>query len=78
MVEMVRQAAVVDGEKQRNGLVMDMLAFGFWAGTIQGIPRLVEKEPVRGPKSVCSLGGLIADIRASCGKLTREQTLDAC
>lgn len=72
VVEMVRQASSVDGEKQLNGLVMDMLASGFWAGTMQGIRRLVEKEPIRGPKSVCSLGGLIEDIRASRGKLTRE------
>ncbi len=53
-------------------LVMDMLASGFWAGTMQGIRRLVEREPIRGPKSVCSLGGLISDIRATRGKLTRE------
>lgn len=72
VVEMVRQAPLVDGEKQLNSLVMDMLASGFWAGTMQGIRRLVEKEPIRGPKSVCSLGGLIKDIRASRGKLTRE------
>ncbi|WP_460118993.1 hypothetical protein [Pseudomonas sp. S2_C03] len=72
VVEMVRQAPSVDGEKQLNSLVMDMLASGFWAGTMQGIRRLVEKEPIRGRKSVCSLGGLIADIRASRRKLTRE------
>lgn len=72
VVEMVQEAPEVDGEKQLNGLVMDMLASGFWAGTMQGIRRLVESGPIRGPKSVCSLGGLIADIRASRGKLTRE------
>lgn len=72
VVEMVRQAPEADGEKQLNSLVMDMLASGFWAGTLQGIRRLVESEPIRGPRSVCSLGGLIADVRASHGKLTRE------
>lgn len=72
VVEIVRQAPEVGGQKQLNGLIMDMLASGFWAGTMQGIRRLVEVEPIRGPRSVCSLGGLIADVRASRGKLTRE------
>lgn len=71
VVEMVRQAPTVYGEKQLNVLIMDMLASGFWAGTMQGIRRLVEVEPIRGPRSVCSLGSLIADVRASHGKLTR-------
>lgn len=71
VVEMVRQAPTVCGEKQLNILIMDMLASGFWAGTMQGIRRLVEVEPIRGPRSVCSLGSLIADIRAPRGKLTR-------
>ncbi|MEX5588034.1 hypothetical protein [Pseudomonas urmiensis] len=71
VVEMVRQAPTVGGEKQLNALVMDMLANGFWAGTMQGVRRLVEVEPIRGPKSVCSIGGLIADVRAARGKLTR-------
>lgn len=72
VVEMVRQAPTIGGEKQMNSLIMDMLASGFWAGTMQGIRRLVEVEPIRGPRSVCSLGSLIADVRASHGKLTRE------
>ncbi|MVF49008.1 hypothetical protein F9Z43_06615 [Pseudomonas monteilii] len=71
IVEMVRQAPTVGGEKQLNALVMDMLANGFWAGTMQGVRRVVEVEPIRGPRSVCSLGGLIADVRAARGKLTR-------
>lgn len=72
VVEMVRQAPTVGGEKQLNGLIMDMLATGLWAGTMQGVRRLVEVETIRGPRSVCSLGGLIADVRASRMKLTRE------
>ncbi|WCW83027.1 hypothetical protein KK204_24375 [Pseudomonas aeruginosa] len=72
VVEMVREAPEISEKKQLNGLVMDMLASGFWAGTMQGVRRLVEREPIRGPKSVCSLGGLISDIRAARGKLTRE------
>lgn len=72
VVEMVRQAPVVDDEKQVNVLFIDMLASGFWAQTMQGIRRLVENEPISGPRSVCSLGGLIADVRACRNKLTRE------
>lgn len=72
VVEMVRQAPVVGGEKQLNGLILDMLATGFWSGAMQGIRRLAEDVPIRGPRSVCSLGGLIADVRAARGKLTRE------
>ncbi|PKF25947.1 hypothetical protein CW309_13625 [Pseudomonas hunanensis] len=72
VVEMVRQAPTVDGEKQLNALVMDMLATGFWARTMQGIRRVVEVEQIRGPRGVCSLGGIIADVRASHGKLTRQ------
>lgn len=72
VVEMVRQAPTFSGQTQLNGLIMDMLASGFWAGTMQGIRRLAEAEPIRGPRSVCSLGSLIADVRASRGNLTRE------
>lgn len=72
VVEMVRQAPDVGGEKQLNGMVMDLLATGFWNGTMQGIRRLVEKEPIRGLKGVCSLGGLVADVRACRDRLTRE------
>lgn len=72
LVEVVEQAPTVDGGKQLNGLLLDMVATGFWSGTMQGIRRLVEKERIRGLRSVCSLGGLIDDIRASRGKLTRR------
>lgn len=72
LVEVVEQAPTVGGEKQLNGLLLDMVATGFWSGTMQGIRRLVEKERIRGLRSVCSLGGLIDDIRASRGKLTRR------
>ncbi|EMG2117721.1 hypothetical protein ACV344_29810 [Pseudomonas aeruginosa] len=72
LVEMVRAAPVAGDGKQLNSLFLDMLATGFWNGTMQGIRRLVEVEPIRGARSVCSLGGLIADIRAARRKLTRE------
>lgn len=72
VVEMVRQAPAIDGEKQLNGMVMDLLATGFWTGTMQGIRRLVERMPIQGPKGVCSLGGLVADVRACRDKLTRK------
>lgn len=72
VVEMVRQAPAIEGEKQLNGMVMDLLATGFWTGTMQGVRRLVEKMPIQGPKGVCSLGGLIDDVRACREQLTRE------
>ncbi|HGO9799927.1 TPA: hypothetical protein ACLEB8_005122 [Pseudomonas aeruginosa] len=72
VVEMVRQAPVVGGAKQLNGLILEMLATGFWSGAMQGIRRLAEDVPIRGPRSVCSLGGLITDIRNARGKLTRN------
>lgn len=72
LVEVVNQAPVAGGEKQLNGLFLDMAVTGFWNGTMQGIRRLVEIEPIRGPRSVCSLGGLIADVRAARKRLTRE------
>ncbi|EMM8313407.1 hypothetical protein R8F64_006638, partial [Pseudomonas aeruginosa] len=34
VVEMVREAPEISGKKRLNGLVMDMLASGFWAGTM--------------------------------------------
>lgn len=72
VVEMVRQAPEVDGQKRLNGVVMDMLATGFWTGTMQAVRRLVEREPIRGPHGVCSLGGLISDARSCRVRLTRE------
>ena len=72
VVEMVQQAPAIDGEKQLNGMVMDLLATGFWNGTMQGIRRLVEKMPIHGAKGVCSLGGLVEDVRACRDRLTRK------
>lgn len=72
VVEMVRAAPEIDGEKQLNGMVMELLATGFWNGTMQAVRRLVEKEAIRGKRGVCSLGALVADARACRGELTRE------
>lgn len=72
VVEMVRQAPEIDGQKRLNGMVIDMLATGFWTGTMQAVRRLVEKEAIRGRRGVCSLGGLIADARLCREQLTRE------
>jgi len=72
IVEMVRQAPDAGNGKRLNGMFMDMLASGFWSSTMQGVRRLAEKEPINGPRGVCSLGGLIQDARAARGRLTRE------
>ncbi len=72
VVEMVRAAPQVDGEKRLNGMVMDLLGRGFWSNTMQAVRRLVEKEAIRGDRGVCSLGALVADARACRLRLTRS------
>jgi hypothetical protein len=72
LVEVVRQAPDTQDAKHLNGMFIDMLASGFWASTMQGIRRLVEKGPIEGHRGVCSLGSLIQDARAARSHLTRE------
>lgn len=72
VVEMVRAAPEVDGEKRLNGMVLDLLGRGFWSNTMQAVRRLVEKEAIRGERGVCSLGALVADARACRLRLTRS------
>jgi hypothetical protein len=72
VVEIVRQAPDARNGKKLNGMLLDMLASGFWSSTMQGVRRLAEMEAINGPRGVCSLGGLIQDARAARGRLTRE------
>lgn len=72
LVEMVRQAPGEEHRKHLNGMLLEMAATGFWSTTLQGVRRLVEKAPIAGPFGVCSLGGLIQDVRATRGRLTRN------
>jgi hypothetical protein len=73
VVEMVRQAPTGrSGSKRLNGMVFDMLASGFWNGTMQGVRRLVEREAISGPRSVCSLGSLVQDVQSTRSRLTRR------
>ena len=71
LVEMVRQSPGKEHQKHLNGMLLEMAATGFWSTTLQGVRRLVEKAPIAGPYGVCSLGGLIQDIRAVRNRLTR-------
>jgi hypothetical protein len=71
-VEMVR-AAPNEGEGKRlNGMLVDMVASGFWSNTMQGVRRLAEKADIHGQRGVCSLRALIQDARAVRHRLTRR------
>lgn len=72
VVEMVRAAPADERGKLLNGMVMDMLAKGFWANTMLAIRRLADHGTIHGQKGVCSLYGLIADAQAARGRLTRR------
>jgi hypothetical protein len=74
VVEAVRQAPdTKSGGKRLNGMVMDLLAGGFWSSTMQAIRRLVDKtQPLYGRNAVCSLGAIIGDAKAVRPRLTRR------
>lgn len=74
LVEVVRQAPDTDGNggKRLNGLVLDLVASGFWSTTLQGVRRLTECAALNGPQGVCSLGSLIQDAKAARSQLTRR------
>ncbi|MGY6517196.1 MAG: hypothetical protein ACXIUZ_00575 [Lysobacteraceae bacterium] len=72
VVEMVRRAPEEDGEKAINGMVMEMVAAGFWTSTMQGVRRLVDAYPLDGDRGVCSLRALVADARKARPHLTRR------
>lgn len=72
VVEMVRRAPDVGSGKRLNGTVLEMLVSGFWSTTMQGVRRLAERESINGPRGVCSLGGLLQDVKAVRGRLTRR------
>jgi hypothetical protein len=72
VVEMVRAAPDEGSGKRLNGMILDMIASGYWSNTMQGVRRLAEREAINGPRGVCSLGGLIQDTRAARGGLARK------
>lgn len=72
LVEAVRSAPDHGSGKRLNGMFMDMLASGFWSSTMQGVRKLAEKQPIHGPKAVCSIGGLLQDVHAVRHRLTRR------
>lgn len=72
VVEMVRRAPEQDGQKQLNGMMMEMLVSGFWASTMQGVRRLADPGSIHGLHGVCSLRGLVADAREVRHRLTRR------
>jgi hypothetical protein len=72
LVEVVRLAPEGRSGRQLNGMFMDMLASGFWSTTMQGVRKLAERETIHGPRGVCSIGGLLQDVRAARPRLTRR------
>ncbi|KAF1703689.1 hypothetical protein [Pseudoxanthomonas suwonensis] len=72
LVEIVRRASTVDGEKQLNSMLLEMLVSGFWVNMMQGVRRLVDRETIHGARGVCSIAGLVADVRSVRSKVSRR------
>lgn len=72
VVELVRAAPESRGEKRLSPLVMDLLARGFWNGSILAIRRLVDNAPLSGPRGVCSLRAMVNVARAARRRITRR------
>lgn len=72
IVEMVRLAPEERGEKRLSPLVMDLLARGFWNGSILAIRKLVDKAPLTGATGVCSLRAIVSSARGARRRLTRR------
>lgn len=60
---MLKTAPGSDEKKDINGLVMNFVASGFWTNTMLGVRRLADHGNIRDRKGVCSISGLINDIR---------------
>lgn len=78
MVEMVRQAPnAPDGGKRLNGLVIELLASGFWSSTMLAVRRLVDRaHPLQGRHGVCSIGAIVNDVRSVRRRLTRRRYVE--
>lgn len=72
IAEVVRSAPDEGAGKRLNGMILEMIASGYWSNTMQGVRRLAEREAINGPRGVCSLGGLIQDARFARNRLTRK------
>lgn len=70
--EMVRLAPGTADRKHLNGMLLDMLAKGFWSNTMQAVRKLADGGSIHGKRGVCSLRGLIDDARAAKRQLTRR------
>lgn len=71
-VEILRRAPDDGAGKRFNLMIFEMVTSGFWSGTMQGVRRLAEREAVSGAYGVCSLGGLVQDVKAVRPRLTRR------
>ncbi|MBH1550209.1 hypothetical protein I5U02_09580 [Stenotrophomonas maltophilia] len=72
LVEAIDQAPDGPQGKQLNGVMVSMLANGFWHSAFLGVRKLADKHPIGGARGVCSIGGLIADAKAARQLITRR------
>ncbi|MDI4665038.1 hypothetical protein K9U40_11955 [Xanthobacter autotrophicus] len=73
VVRVVDHAPVdAEGEKQLNGMVLELLRSTFWGSAVLAIRRMVDRGPLIGPKGVNSLAAIVNDARARRGKITRR------
>lgn len=72
IVEVVGAAPDEGTGKRLNGMILEMIASGYWSQTMQGVRRLAECGTINGKLGVCSLGGLIRDARDVRARLTRK------
>lgn len=72
VVEMVNSAPEDAQGKRLNAMVVEMLVSGFWNNMMQGVRRLAERQSIHGARAVCSLGGLLDDVKAVRHRITRR------
>lgn len=76
-VEAIRRAPGTEDGKRLNGMFVDMLASGFWSTTMQGVRNLAERGSIHGAHGVCSIGGLLEDIKSVRTQVTRRVFVEA-
>lgn len=62
----------VDGKKELNGLLFELLRSGYWAGTLLAIRKVTDRGPLRGPRGVVSLRSIARDVESEQRRFTRR------
>lgn len=52
-----------EGVKPLNFLELELLRSSYWGSAVMAVRSLVDKAPLNGPKGVCSLSSILADIK---------------